>query len=414
MSEKALPKLRALDIRPIPQPGGSGRGQRSLWLRDPLELCEKSVVVPMQLAPLLALCDGTRDASSLRASAAVRYGLPLSAAVVEQFLQALDDACLLENEHHLEAYARALAAYRSAPFRPPALAGTSYPEEKGALRQQLESYEQTAQQASGSTETAEDDLRGLIGPHIDYMRGGPVYARVWNQAAPSVREADLVVLLGTDHSGGPERITLTRQHYATPFGVLPTDTAVVDALAQAIGEDEAYAEELHHRSEHSIELSAVWLHHVRDGASCAVVPILCGSYAGYTDGDGDPSEDIKIAALLGALETATAGKRVLIVASVDLSHVGPAFGGRPVNLGGRARVQADDDEIIARTCEGDADGFFAAIKRKGNANNVCGLPPIYLALRALAPVRGDLVAYDRCPADERNASWVTVCGITLR
>ena len=77
-------------------------------------------------------------------------------------------------------------------------------------------------------------------------------------------------------------------------------------------------------------------------------------------------------------------------------------------------MQADDDEIIARTCEGDADGFFAAIKRKGNANNVCGLPPIYLALRALAPVRGDLVAYDRCPADERNASWVTVCGITLR
>jgi hypothetical protein len=46
-------------------------------------------------------------------------------------------------------------------------------------------------------------------------------------------------------------------------------------------------------------------------------------------------------------------------------------------------------------------------------NNVCGAPPIYLALRALHPVRGDLVAYEHCPADQRGSSAVSVCGVVF-
>ena len=40
------------------------------------------------------------------------------------------------------------------------------------------------------------DVRGLICPHIDYGRGGPVYAEAWKRAADAVQEADLVVMLG--------------------------------------------------------------------------------------------------------------------------------------------------------------------------------------------------------------------------
>ena len=61
--------------------------------------------------------------------------------------------------------------------------------------------------------------------------------------------------------------------YLFPYGVLPTNTATVDAIAKAIGEERAFAEELHHRTEHSVELAAVWLHHMRDGKPCQLVPI---------------------------------------------------------------------------------------------------------------------------------------------
>ena len=60
-----------------------------------------------------------------------------------------------------------------------------------------------------------------------------------------------------------------------------------------------------------------------------------------------------------------------------------------------------------------ADGFFDAIRRVGDRNNVCGLPPIYLMLRLLPGTQGEVVAYDRCPADANGTSLVSICGVTI-
>jgi AmmeMemoRadiSam system protein B len=209
-------------------------------------------------------------------------------------------------------------------------------------------------------------------------------------------------------------LTLTRQHYATPYGVLPTARDVVDTLAEAMGTEAAFAGELDHRSEHSIELAAVWLHHIRAGQPCELAPILCGSFGPFIRGEADVERDPVVGALLGAFGQATAGRRVVVVAAGDLSHVGPAFGGQPLDLVGRARLQAADDELIERMCHGDANGFLAAVQRVDDRNNVCGVPPIYLALRLLGAAQGERVAYDRCPADENGTSVVSICGIVFR
>ncbi|MBC7261218.1 MAG: AmmeMemoRadiSam system protein B, partial [Chloroflexi bacterium] len=147
---------------------------------------------------------------------------------------------------------------------------------------------------------------------------------------------------------------------------------------------------------------------------CALVPILCGSFAHFVRGESNPEHDPTINAVLNALRQATAGRQVLVVAAADLAHVGPAFSGQPVGLVERARLQAADDELMERICAGDAEGFFTAIQREGDRYNICGLPPIYLALRLLQPVRGEKVAYLRCPADEQGTSLVSVCGIVFR
>jgi len=129
-----------------------------------------------------------------------------------------------------------LAAYRAAPFRPPALAGGSYPENPADLYLLLQNYLEAAVSTPDPA-----CQRGLLSPHIDYPRGGPVYAEVWKRASPLIQAADVVVVLGTDHFGGHNPITLTRQHYATPYGVLPTEQTIVDHLAAALGEQAAFA-----------------------------------------------------------------------------------------------------------------------------------------------------------------------------
>lgn len=400
-----LPKLRAIDVRPVVQ-----GGRVSLLLRDPLQLTEDSLVIPQHLAPLLALCDGTRDVDGLRASLAVRFGMRIGLDVLAQIISAFDRALLLDNEHFARARERALAEYRQAPFRPPTLAGRSYPADADELRRALEGYLNTVQDGHPGF----DDGRGLVSPHIDYARGGSVYARVWKRAEEMVRQAELAVVLGTDHFGQDGGLALTRQHYATPLGLLPTAVDVVDALAGAVGADVAFVDELHHRSEHSVELAAVWLQHMRRERPCQVVPILCGSFGHFVRGEGEPARSPAIDALVDALRQALDGRRAIVVAAADLAHVGPAFGGQPLGLMERARLQAADEKLIGRMCAGDAEGFFEAIRRDEDRYNVCGLPPIYLALRVLSPAQGEQVAYDRCPADANGASVVSVCGVLFK
>ena len=232
----------------------------------------------------------------------------------------------------------------------------------------------------------------------------------WSLAA--YRSAVLVVVLGTDHYGGLGRLTLTHQHYATPFGVLPTARDLVDELAGALGEEAVFAEELHHRSEHSIELSLVWCHHTREGAPCDVLPVLCGS---ITDLAGDEriawetSVDRFVEVVRGAMNR----RRTLVVASADLAHVGPAFGGQAVGFAERAQLKAADAALLERVCEGDAEGFLSDIRAVGNRHNVCGVAPIYLMLRLLGETQGLTVAYALCPADARGTSMVSVGGVVL-
>jgi AmmeMemoRadiSam system protein B len=397
--------LRAVDARPVVH-----GGRPAILLRDPLRLTDKTIVIPQQLAPLLALCDGTRDASALSASLAVRFGMSVAASTVEQLLDNLDDALLLDNERFSQAKEQALAEYRQAPFRPLANGGQSYPTDRDELRQLLQASLDAADDVGSDFAAG----RGLISPHIDFARGGAVYGRVWQRAAEMAQAAELVVVLGTDHYSEANLLTLTRQHFATPFGVLPTAQPIVDAVAQAIGPEAAFAGELHHRGEHSIELAAIWLHYIREEQPCELVPMLCGSFERFVRGEEDPLQAPALNACLDALRQAVAGRSVVVVAAADLSHVGPAFGGQTVGLVERARLQAADQELIERICAGDAQGFFDAIQRDGDRRNVCGLPPIYLALSLLQPVEGAQVAYERCPADERGTSFVSICGIVWR
>jgi len=272
----------------------------------------------------------------------------------------------------------------------------------------------------GAIAEPEGAVRGVIAPHIDYERGGATYAATWAAAAESVREADLVAILGTDHFGRPGGITLTRQGYETPFGLLPPAKTVVDATIDALGEESALDGELLHRAEHSVELSAIWVHHMRAGVPVEIVPVLCGSFGPFVRTAARPIADAGFDRFTTAFANAARGRRVLVVASADLSHVGPAFGGEPVVApAAKDALRASDERLLAPVLEGDAEAFFDVFRHTRDATNVCGVPPVYLALRLLAAmseaqVRGQQVAYEQCPADEAGASWVSVCGVLLR
>lgn len=396
------PKLRAIDIRQVMH-----EGRPSLLLRDPLQIADRFLVISQGLGPVLLFCNGKHHRAAIAGKLSSMLGIPVDIALINNLVDALDEALLLDNLRFRSAHKQALERYRAAPFRPPALAGQSYPADPAELRQWLDDFVA----AVSPVDPAPPNGRGVLSPHIDYARGGRVYAQVWQRAAAMVRAAEVIILIGADHYS-PEPVTLTRQQYATPFGVLPTDGAIVDELAAVLGEDAAFAGELYHRVEHSLELVAVWLHYIRGDAPCPVIPILAGSFARYING-GDPATDPRLEALITTLRQVVASRRALVVISGDMSHVGPAFGGAPLSDADKEALRRSDDLVIDRMRAGDAAGFFRVIADAGDRQNICGLPPTYLALRLMDVVEGELVGYAQCPADDEGASVVSICGMVF-
>jgi AmmeMemoRadiSam system protein B len=404
------PRLREIEAHPIEH-----QGQQMILLRDPLYLTDAQLAIPRPLAPLLGLMDGTRDEVALEVALQIRAGVRLAPGLMSNLLADLDEVLLLENERFAQAKAEALRSYREAPFRPMTTDGAGFSSEADQARAQLQAFldELPPAQPAADEATSKGTIRGIVSPHIDYQRGGPVYAEVWRAAAHAACEAELVIMLGTDHQGSAGALTLTRQSYGTPWGVLPTDGQAVDALAEVLGE-EAFAEELHHRGEHSIELAAVWLHFVRDGKPVPMVPILCGHFGDFVQGMPDLADYEPFDSTVRVLGEVMASRRTLVVAAADLAHMGPAFGD-PYGLDyiGRAQLRSADERLLKTVYAGDAVAFFRELRDEIDRRHVCGLPPIYLTLRLLGETSGEPAGYALCPADQQGMSFVTIAGVIL-
>ncbi len=402
-------RLRAsLHLEPIVH-----EGHRAYALSDRLHVATDSLVLSPLLAAALSFFDGKRNVEMIGAAFSRQYGQTLPNESIVDLVQALDEATMLDNARGQHAYVHALTEYRNAPHREPICAGTTYPEEKGRLRHRLNEYLEESETSNVKRQRNGQSTRAILSPHIDYQRGGRVYASAWRQIEAEANAAEVVVIIGTDHYCGA-LFTLTKQHYATPYGTLPTAQGMVDVLAEAVGREAAFENELYHSIEHSLELPLVWLQHIRNGNPVEVVPVLVGSFHSFYRSGSGPMGDVRVRSFLDALHTLTQTRRTLVIASGDMAHVGPAFDGEPLDDADKAQLKIEDDGLIDNLNVGSAESFWNNIARTSNKNNVCGAAPFYLTLKHLDHTEGHTFDYEMCPADKHNTSVVSICGTLMR
>ncbi len=291
---------------------------------------------------------------------------------------------------------RALASFRALPARPASCAGAVYPRDPARLRRALDAWIRLDAPAPVPAPP-----RLVVSPHIDYPRGAAGYARA--AAALAATDAELFVVFGTAHASPPRLFTLTRLDYATPLGPVQTDRAVVDALAGALGEEELFADELCHVDEHSVELQLVLMKHVIRRPFTAV-PVLCSTIAHLSD----PGR--ATARFLSELTRAIDGRRVCFVAGADLAHVGPRYGDRrSPSAAELAALEAADRRTLGFVAAGDADGFHRDAVRDDARRRLCGIAPIYAALRA-AGAPAALLHYGRWTDGVDSVSFAAAAG----
>jgi AmmeMemoRadiSam system protein B len=337
----------------------------------------------------LQLFDGQRtlrdvQAEAMRQLSGQLFPMELFTALADR----MDEALFLDGPRFRECLA--------SPIREPSCIGC-YDADPVRLREQLRGLF-TSPRGPGLPAEKEPDgrLRAALVPHMDYHRGGATYAWGFKEVVERT-DASLFVIVGTSHYS-PHRFTLTRKHFKTPLGVLPTDQGYIDRLVGHYG-DGLFDDELAHLPEHSIELEVVFLQFLYENRRpLRIVPLLVGPFQDCVESGVWPHAHDDIGRMVEALRQAEAGagEPVCYIISGDLAHIGPKFGDpHPVGEPVLSHSRSQDQAILRQAEAADPVAYFRVIAAEGDARRICGLPPTFTVLEALKPGQGRLLHYDQ-------------------
>ncbi|MEE2913014.1 MAG: AmmeMemoRadiSam system protein B [Planctomycetota bacterium] len=366
-------------------------------LRDPFMLTEETIVIPAQAFAVIQRIDGETTSENI----AKALGAPPDKII--DLLKRLDSVGLLWGPTAKKLEEEAIANLRSKgvfPVRSSGSLGESADECLDQLKQWFEETEDPE---------FETPIKAIVAPHLDYARGWPNYASAyfsWKNTTPP----DRVVILGTNHFGNGDGVVLSTIGHASPLGVCPADTNVVDKLEKQLGKG-ATIDLIDHAAEHSIELHLPWLQYCF-GNLPIVAALIPNPLVEMIDDDGKrTTTDEFINSLQSILQEV--GGKTLYVSSADLSHVGKQFGEpRPVDEQRKFDVERHDREMMAKFLQNDADEFVAAMQWNNNATQWCSIGNMSATLKLVQPSSIELIDY-RQTVDENGFALVSSCAIAM-
>ena len=398
------PKLRPVTAFPIMY-----SGKEMICFKDLSGFVDNTILVPKPVFLIISMLNGENSIRDIQATYMRRFGdMPFSDHI-QKIIDDLDKNLFLEGER-FEAYQQRLRTeFKEAATRASLSLGDGPRHEPARLRRELASYYSHPNGPGESLlEIPPGTIKGVIVPHIDYMRGGPCYA--WGyRGLETLKDVDTFIIFGVNHVAGEPLFTVTQKHFETPLGLMDTDRDFVEALIANCDQD-LLEGEFYHRSEHSIELQTVWLKYLyADKKDVKMVPVLCGSFESFMASSISPFQDATVCDFINGLrETiAASGKRICLMASVDLSHIGPQFGDEcRVSPGGIAGIRSADLDTLSSVEALDREGFWQSVARDGNQRHICGLSAIYTFLSMVEAREGKLLNYSQW-RDEQGMGCVT-------
>jgi MEMO1 family protein len=234
-----------------------------------------------------------------------------------------------------------------------AVSGMFYPKDPDHLEQLLATFFSHAGSPAGAM--------GVVAPHAGYIYSGAVAARSYASVNPDF--SGTFVIIGPSHRGFE---TCTSEiPWETPLGIVDCDTEFVSAL-------NIPADELSHRTEHSLEVQVPFIKYRFPRARIA--PVMMGK------------QDLRSAEVLsGQISHAIkrTGRDVRIVASSDFSHYVPAD-----------MARKNDLYAIETLREFNITEFYRRIKERNIT--ACGYGPIsamMMTCRETGSRRAELLNY---------------------
>jgi AmmeMemoRadiSam system protein B len=270
-------------------------------------------------------------------------------------------------------------------LRPPAVAGTFYPEDADACRRAVTQFFDRA--VSDAVADADPDAgaprwRGGVVPHAGWICSGAIAARTIEALARANADAppDVVVVFGAVHTPVTIAFAALDSHAAWD---LPGEPArVAEELGRRlVGTTRGLflVEDRLHEHEHAVEVELPLVRHAWPGAT--VLPVEVPPVDGAID-----------VGLATARAVEALGQRAVYLASSDLTHYGPAYRFAPAGIGpqGLAWAKSNDCRLLERVVAGEAAGVLAEARDNLNA---CGPGAIAAMLAATGATHGRVLRH---------------------
>jgi MEMO1 family protein len=247
-------------------------------------------------------------------------------------------------------------------IRESVIAGSWYPGRPQQLTQEVSRYLDGAR-----LEVLNGELVALIVPHAGYKYSGPVAAHAY-MLLQGLR-SDRVLIVAPSHRAYFEGASIYNLGgFRTPLGVVPLDHQVVDELMREPGQIDYIAQA--HSQEHSLEIQLPFLQVVLK--DFRLTPIVMGEQSFGN-----------CRSLAAAIAKVCQGKKVLLVASTDLSHFHPY-----------EEAESLDRVVIDRVAAFDPQGLDDDLRR--GACEACGGGPmisVMLAAQQLGANKSKILHY---------------------
>lgn len=266
-------------------------------------------------------------------------------------------------------------------IRRSAVAGSFYAGTRDRLRLQVEDLLPKG--------VAREQAIGVVAPHAGYMYSGRVAGAVYSR----VEFPDTFVILGPNHTGlGAGAAVMTYGQWETPLGSVRIDAE----LGKAILAHSSVLEEDHlgHLREHSIEVQLPFLQYFERPFTFVPICLFSHEYAACQDVGQAVAKAVR-----------EGGKRVLLVASTDMSH-----------YISREEATVKDRKAIDAILALDPQGLHRVVRKEGIS--MCGFHPttaMLVAAKSLGATSADLVMYTDSGEVTRDLNEVVAyAGLVIR
>ncbi len=248
-------------------------------------------------------------------------------------------------------------------IRPPAAAGTFYPDDKVDLSKFIDeniNYKIIDQHLN---------TNAIIVPHAGYRFSGKTASKAFSLVKPgSFKRA---IIIGPSHYVSFHGVSIAPyEKYLTPLGPINVDTTAVRSLTKQC---KLIVQQVDvHDDEHSIEVELPFIQKLTP--SCKIIPMVVGRL--------DYGEILEIGQILSNWWD----EHTLVVISSDFVHYGTEFNYSPFSVANApVKIKELDMEAIGLIKDKNADQFVDFIHRTGAT--ICGNIPISILLSIVEKFR---------------------------